>query len=138
MTQTTASLILATILGYVVSASPDYAQPPSLTDQIAAWQALPEDPAMRQVCMHDLTYATNISALLAKHASIAEIMQWESQEIAQETKQYPIMDPMDIMVGAETAMNALITHDRFDGPIYQHIPGGFPQWSYRSCLRGRN
>ncbi len=92
---------------------------------------------MRQVCMHYLTYAISINALLAKHAGGAEIMQWENQEIAQEMKQYPTMDPMDIMVGGQMIMNALITHARYDASIYQHIPGGFPQWSYRSCLKGR-
>lgn len=92
---------------------------------------------MQVICMHYLTYATSIGALLAKHASTAEIMQWEGREIGQEIKQYPTVDPMDIKVGGEMIMNALITHARYDAPIYQHIPGGFPQWSYRSCLKGR-
>jgi hypothetical protein len=100
---------------YAVSASPGYTQPPpSLTDQIAAWEALPEDPAMRKVCTPYLTYATSISMLLAKHATSAEIMQWERQEIAQKTKQYPTMDPLDIKVGGEMIMNALITPARND------------------------
>jgi hypothetical protein len=84
---TTCALVLAAVLGCIISGSPGQAQPaPSLTDQIAAWEALPEDPAMRGVCAHYLTYATSISSLLAKHASSAEITQWANREIAQDER----------------------------------------------------
>lgn len=42
-----------------------------------------------------------------------------------------------IQLGTNLELMHLIQRAYYDVPIYNMIPGGFPQWVYRSCLKGK-
>jgi hypothetical protein len=99
------------------------------------WEALPEDPAMREVCSTDLKYSTEIEMLEARGATIVPLLRWAEQQSEITAKNDPSDQVMPI--GTELVLMHLIQRSIFDRPIYSQIRGGFPQWIYRSCLKGK-
>ena len=113
------------------------AQPaPSLDNQLGDWNALPEDPAMQQACSNELSYGSAIADARSKGATTVMLLRRAEQESKKTATQVPT-DPV-LPVGTELILMKLIQHSIWDVPIYSKIPGGFPQWAYRSCLKGRS
>jgi invasion protein IalB len=118
-------------------ASMAQAQPaPSLDQLMQKWNAEPEDPAMREVCSNNLKYSTEIMQARAKGATVAMLLRWAEKEAEKTTEQVP-NEPL-IAVGTEMVLMRLIQRSYLDAPIYSKVPGGFPQWAYRSCLKGHS
>jgi hypothetical protein len=124
------------ILGWICSIYPASAQP--IDPALEGWMRLPENPAMREACMPDLLYGTSIISMFNRHATAIEVLRWQEREAEKTVTENPTMDAFDAGIGSLMTMTTLITHARFDGQIYNDIPGGFPQWAYRSCLKGKS
>ena len=107
----------------------------SSDDQLAQWIRKPEDPGMRDPCLPSLRSASALADLKAHGASSVEMMRWAEREAERLSAKWP-NDP-SIPVGMNEVLLHLIRRSQFDQPIYEKIPGGFPQWVFRSCLKGR-
>jgi hypothetical protein len=138
--------LLCLIAGLCGVGAPAYqaaADDTSLARGLQTWEAVPEDPGMRTVCSTELRYATTISAILAASKSkppgvstVVALLRGAEHEAEQTASEVPT-DPL-LAVGTEVMWMNLISHAWWDGPIYQQIPGGFPQWAFRSCLKGKS
>jgi hypothetical protein len=120
------TVIAAALIGLNVSA---VAQ--SLND----WQSLPEDPSMREVCANTLRYSTAITNQRNQGATLATLLRWAEQEAERSAADLP-SEPL-MPIGTMLIVTKLIQQSYLAAPIYQQIKGGFPQFAYRSCLKGK-
>jgi hypothetical protein len=100
------------------------------------WAAIPEDPAMRPYCENSLKYSSNIAAMKMQGASLAILLRWAEQVSEKVGTEFPA-DPL-LPIGTDLVIIRLIQRSYLDEQIYRRIPGGFPQWVYRSCLKGKS
>lgn len=124
------AIILATIIGLNVAARAQ-----SLNESLQDWQALPEDPGMREVCSNTLRYSTSIANLRNQGATLAVLLRWGEQEAERSANDLP-SEPL-LPIGTLLIVTKLIQQSYLAAPIYQQIRGGFPQYAYRSCLKGQ-
>jgi hypothetical protein len=110
------------------------AQIPSLDEQVQQWQQMPENPAMRDVCANDLRWSTEIANRKNHGATVVMLLRWAEQESENVAKQ--TTDQL-MPIGAEMILMNYIQRSFLDKEIYSKISGGFPQWAYRSCLKGK-
>jgi hypothetical protein len=128
--------IMAAAAMSVCGAATAWAQPaPSLETLMREWEALPEDPNMREACSNQLRYSTKIAALKSGGATLATIMRWAEQESERSGAALP-SEPL-LPIGTQMILIKLIREAYIDAPVYEKVAGGFPQWVYRSCLKGR-
>lgn len=107
----------------------------SSDDPISAWEMLPEDPNLRETCSGTLSYATKIAALKNSEASLAPILRWAEQE-SERSAAYRPSDPL-FPISTQLILINLIDQAYLATSVYKKIVGGFPQWAYRSCLKGQ-
>ena len=62
------------------------------------------------------------------------MLHWGDQEAAESGVIYK--DPL-LLLGVQLEIVELIRHALFNGPTYEQVEGGFPQFAYRSCLKNR-
>jgi hypothetical protein len=102
---------------------------------IQNWEMLPEDPGMREVCSTSLRYSTAIVNLRDQGAKLAALLRWAEQEAERSAADLP-SEPL-FPIGTMLILTRLIQQSYLAAPIYQQIRGGFSQYAYRSCLKGR-
>ena len=113
-----------------------YAQPIQYRDPaLAEWEALPEKPALRDVCFTSLRYANAIQGLKNRGATVVSLIQWSAEEAVKSANDLP-SEPL-FPIGVQLTLTRLIQVSYLSRPIYENVAGGFPQWVYRSCLKGR-
>lgn len=100
------------------------------------WLALPEDASMEQACSNELKYGNAISDARANGATLAALLRWAEQEAEKSASLAP--DTPLFPIGTDLMLTKLIQASYLDTPIYKLVPGGFPQFAYRSCLKGRS
>ncbi len=125
---------IATILVVWVSLAA-IARAQGLESALAGWEALPEDPTAREYCSNTLRYSTTITDLRNQGASLAKLLRWAEQEAERSAADIPSEELLPI--GTMLSIIVLIRQSYQAPMIYQHIDGGFPQYAYRSCLKGR-
>jgi peptidoglycan hydrolase-like protein with peptidoglycan-binding domain/uncharacterized protein YecT (DUF1311 family) len=94
------------------------------------WKALPEDPNLREVCADTLRWSTKITALKNEGATPTQMLHWAEQESERSAVDDPVMP-----LGTQLMLIEFIQQALFNVPTYEQIPGGFPQFAYRSCLK---
>ena len=107
----------------------------NLSDLLRDWEAMPEKPALKTVCDSTLRSATALADLKHRNATVIMMMRWGQQEaerIASQLSSEPLLP-----VGVQLSILKLIQKLESGKPIYARIQGGFPQWAYRSCLKGQ-
>jgi hypothetical protein len=124
------TVIASLLIGLTVSA---LAQ--SLNEALQNWQSLPEDPGMREVCANTLRYSTSITTMRNQGASLATILRWAEQEAERSAADLP-SEPL-MPLGTMLIVTKLLQQSYLTAPIYQQVKGGFPQFAYRSCLKGK-
>lgn len=129
-------LLLSFVAAVGFNGSQVLAQAPSTDELIQEWQNMPEDLAMREVCASELRYATEIATREAHGASLAMLLRWAEQESERSAADLPSLPIYPI--GTELMLTKLIQQSYVSRFIYQKIAGGFPQWAYRSCLKGHS
>ncbi|WP_213285929.1 hypothetical protein [Bradyrhizobium sp. sGM-13] len=107
----------------------------SLLAQIRAWDTIPEQPSLKMMCSNSLRYPTTLADLRKRNATVVAMMRWGQQEAERTAAELP--SETLLPVGTQLGILTLIRRIHFDAPIYEQIPGGFPQWTYRSCLKGK-
>jgi hypothetical protein len=120
------TIIAAALIGLNVSA---------LAQSLNDWQSLPEDPGMREVCANTLRYSTAITNMRNQGAPLGTILRWAEQEAERSAADLP-SEPL-MPIGTMLIVTKLIQQSYLAAPIYQQIKGGFPQFAYRSCLKGK-
>jgi hypothetical protein len=120
------TIIAAALIGLNVSA---------LAQSLNDWQSLPEDPSMREVCANTLRYSTAITNQRNQGATLATLLRWAEQEAERSAADLP-SEPL-MPIGTMLIVTKLIQQSYLAAPIYQQIKGGFPQFAYRSCLKGK-
>jgi hypothetical protein len=111
---------------------PAFAQIP---DYVSQWQAIPENPSMQTVCSTSLRYASALTALRNRGANLASLLRWAEQESERSAQDSPA-DPL-LPIGTQLMLTKLIQQSYLAVPLYSQIAGGFPQWVYKSCLKGK-
>jgi hypothetical protein len=107
----------------------------SLESALASWEAVPEDLTAREYCSNTLRYSTTITNLRNQGASLTTLLRWAEQESERSAAEMPSEELLPI--GTMLSLIVLIRQSYQAPTIYQHIKGGFPQYAYRSCLKGR-
>jgi hypothetical protein len=102
---------------------------------IRNWESLPENPGMREVCSSTLRYSTAIANLRNQGSQLSGLLRWAEQEAERSAAELP-SEPL-LPIGTMLSLTRLIQESYLAGPIYQQIRGGFPQYAYRSCLKGK-
>jgi hypothetical protein len=90
------------------------------------WKALPEDPGLRELCANTLRYSTKIAALKDEGSTPTQMLRWAEQE----SEESEVDDPL-LPLGTQLMLIKLIQQALLNGPTYEQIPGGFPQYSVR-------
>jgi hypothetical protein len=106
----------------------------SLDQLMKEWEMLPENPDMREVCSNTLRYSAKVAALKNGGATLATILRWAEQESERTTSPTEPLLPL----GTQMVLLKLILQAYSSGQAYAKVVGGFPQWAYRSCLKGRS
>ncbi len=122
-----------TAIAATVMTLPVRAQIPTLDEQLQQWQQMPEDPGMKEVCVNDLRWSTEIANRRAHGATVIMLIRWAEQE-AEVTAKHG--GDQFLPVGTERILLEYIERSYFDYDIYKKIPGGFVRWVYGSCLKG--
>jgi len=119
---------------------------------IQNWESLPEDPGMREICSNTLRYSTAITNLRNQGASISGLLRWAQQQaersaanVSRDTlASIPTASPEDMRARFQIATMLILTKlidaaylDVLDPSVYKQVKGGFPQYAYRSCLKGK-
>jgi hypothetical protein len=110
-------------------------QAQSLDSAMRTWEALPENPAMREVCSTTLRYSTAIANLRNQGATLPKLLRWAEQEAERSAADLP-SEPL-LPIGTMLILTTLIRESYLGASVYQQIKGGFPQFAYRSCLKGK-
>lgn len=104
-------------------------------EALQRWEALPENPDMREVCAYALRYATAITNLRNQGAPLAALLRWAEQEAERSAADLP-SEPL-FPIGTMLILIKLIHYSYLGAPTYEQVGGGFPQFAYRSCLKGK-
>jgi hypothetical protein len=102
---------------------------------IRNWESLPENPGLREVCSNTLRYSTAIANLRNQGTQLSGLLRWAEQEAERSAADLP-SEPL-LPIGTMLVLTKLIQAAYLDAPIYQQIRGGFSQFAYRSCLKGK-
>jgi hypothetical protein len=113
----------------------EQAQAASSDPAIQDWESLPENSSMREVCSTTLRYSTAIANLQNQGAGLPALLRWAEQEAERSAADLPT-EPL-LPIGTMLILTKLIQASYLDALVYQQIRGGFPQFAYRSCLKGR-
>jgi hypothetical protein len=124
----TLALIAALALVPGLSAIPGHAEDIAMQN----WEALPEDPGLAPYCVLDQKWSIAIAALKANGATPVQMMRWAEGEAEKLGGEDPLLP-----LGAQAKLIAMIQSVIFLEEVYSQIPGGFPQYAYRSCLKGK-
>jgi hypothetical protein len=128
-------IIAAVCVLFTCSPLMTVAQAQSLDSSMRTWESLPENPDMRDVCSTTLRYSTAITNLRNQGAALPKLLRWAEQEAERSAADLP-SEPL-LPIGTMLMLTKLIQQSYFAGPIYQQVKGGFPQYAYRSCLKGK-
>ena len=97
-----------------------------------SWESIPDDPSMAPYCVPDREWSIKIASFKAKGATPMQMLHWAEAE-AEKTGG---ADPW-IAFGSLSALIEFIEDDMMSVDDYTQIPGGFPAFAYRSCLKGK-
>ncbi len=102
---------------------------------IRNWESLPENLDMREVCANTLRYSNAIANLRNQATPLSGLLRWVEQEAERSAAELP-SEPL-LPIGTMLVLTKLVRASYLAAPIYQQIRGGFPQFAYRSCLKGK-
>jgi hypothetical protein len=111
--------------------------PARSSDAMQTWNDLPEHQTSDWIeeCTPHLKWATSIASLLAKGATPVQMLRWAEGEAEKGASLDP--DPRSLYpLGVQTTLIKLI-EVAIVKDVYESVPGGFPQFAYRSCLKGK-
>jgi hypothetical protein len=107
----------------------------SLSSQMREWESRPENPSLREMCSTSQSYATSLVNMKKQGSSVSMLLRWGEQEAERSATQLP-SEPL-LPVGTMMMITKQIQLLYTAAPIYNSVRGGFPQWVYRSCLKGQ-
>jgi hypothetical protein len=107
----------------------------NLSNSLRDWDLLSENPDLKPMCAETLRRATALADLQQRNSTVVMMMRWGQQEAERVAPQLP--SERLLPVGIQLSILKLIQNLEFGRPIYARIQGGFPQWAYRSCLKGK-
>ncbi|MEI9914662.1 MAG: hypothetical protein WDN29_01280 [Methylovirgula sp.] len=99
------------------------------------WLALPENPDLQQACSTTLRYSSTIDMMKAHGASLSQLLRWAERESERSATDAP-SEPL-FPIGTILILSRLIQESYIDAPILQSVALSFPQFAYRSCLKGK-
>jgi hypothetical protein len=109
----------------------------SLDRAMQIWESLPEDrsPSGLELCAYSLRYGTAITNLRKQGASLGTLLRWAEKEAERSAADLP-SEPL-LPLGTMLTLTKMIQQSLLNSEAYEQIKGGFPQFAYRSCLKGK-
>jgi hypothetical protein len=124
-------ILFASSIAMVVAIGTAHAEDPAMQN----WEALPEDPGLAPYCVLDKKFSAALAALKAKGATPTQMMRWgetEAEKYEAENPENPLLP-----LGAQAKIIEMILTLEALGEYPSEGYPGFPEFAYRSCLKGK-